>query len=108
MSSAQIAQLKGVVKAIGSLTDVISDLSDGISFSEISKILGTVGDIRMILGDIALTIPNWESLTDADRGELQSYAVTVIEFEANVKVEEAVEKIVKAAIALSAVYQAVK
>ena len=110
-NSVQLAnqdQLKKLIGAIGNATRLVSDLSDGVSFSEIPKLLGLVSDAKEVISDINLTIPNWESLNDADRQELQEYAKQVVSFPQSAKVEVIVEKVLAAAIAMSAVYQALK
>lgn len=100
-------ELKQIIKGIGSVAHVVSDLSDGLSFSELPEVLSLVSEVKDVLAHIDLAIPEWTSLDDEGRAVLAAYAVENIAIPKAIAVEQYVEKILKAAIALSSVFQAI-
>lgn len=100
-------ELKKIIHGIGDACHVISDVSGGLTFSELPEVLTLVSEVKDVLRDGGLAIPEWESLDDAGRAELEAFAVSEIQLPLNVTAQQYVQKVLKAAVALSAVFQAI-
>lgn len=97
------AELKMVVKALGDAANLVSELVKGFSFSEISEGYALSQEVKEIMKNPTILLPEWEKLDDEARNDLKAYAAANVKIPANMSVEGYLEKVLASAIALSAV-----
>lgn len=100
-----ITKLQLVIKAIGDASRLFSDVSHGFSLSEISEVLALAADAKMILAEAGQVIPEWEALDDSSRKALSDFVTVNVKFPVSVSAEAYVQKVLKAVISMSAIFQ---
>lgn len=96
-----INTLKEVIKLIGDIELLTSDAVQGFSLKEIGEALTVFGDLKKVLADKALIVPEFSDLTEDEKAELTQYIKEAAKFPKDVTIELYVQKALEFAVALS-------
>lgn len=102
---ASTQEIQEVIKAIADTELLVSEITVGFSFSEITQLVAVIDDVPKVIADASLVIPQWEGLDDAGRAELVAYVQQNCKYPTNVTVEGFTQKVLEAAVLLSKIYQ---
>lgn len=100
-----IEALKKVVKLVGDSALFTSDILDGFSIGDIGQALTVFSDLRKVLADKDLIIPEFKDLTAEEKSELTQYVAISVRFPKDVVIEGYIEKVLEFAISLSGLLQ---
>jgi hypothetical protein len=98
-------ELKDLVKTISDSEALVSELTQGFSFSELSSLVALAGDLPMLSSDGPLLVPEWEALDDAARNDLVQYVQATCKYPSNIAIESYVQKVLSAAVFASKLFQ---
>lgn len=105
---ATTTNLKELVKAISDAEVLVSDLTQGFSFSEVTELIALATDLPAAIKDANLIFPEFKALDDAARSDLTAYVVAHCKFPANIAVEVWIEKVLTSIIMLSGIFSVPK
>ncbi len=94
-------ELKDLLKALADGVLLVSEVSQGFSFQEVTQLVGLVFDIKQVATDAPLLLAQYKALDDAAKADLIAYIDTNVKFPANTQVELVIEKILEALVMLS-------
>jgi hypothetical protein len=97
--------LKDLVKGVADLCNLISDISVGLSFKEVTDLVTVGTDIPALVQDAPALYGQYKGLDDAARTDLFGDIAQTVKFPANASVQTIVEKALEAGVALSALFQ---
>jgi len=96
--------IKQIVKSVGDLSALISSITQGFSFAEVTELIAIAADLPAVIKDAPAVAAQYAALDDESRADLVSYVAQNVSFPANVAVQEGIVLVLDAAIALSKVF----
>lgn len=97
--------LKDLIQAVSDLSLLISTASDGFSFSEVTELVNAAKDIAIVAKEAPALLAQYKALDDAGRTDLVSFVENNVTFPANQNIQDVIQKVLEAAIALSALVE---
>lgn len=94
-------KLKDLIKGISDLGVLVSDVSGGFSFSEVTELVAVVQDVSVLMKEAPALAAQYEALDEAARADLNAYVASLKSFPANAAVDVIIKKALAVAVALS-------
>jgi len=101
-----VESIKVVISAVGDLSSLVSDVTQGISFSDVAKLIQVAGDVPGVLKNAQAAYDQYLALDDESRAALIDYVAQNVTFAESVTVQQGIQLVLDAAIAFSKVLQA--
>jgi hypothetical protein len=102
------SNLKAVLKGVSDLALAISQISQGSLLVVLPELPTLAVDAAAIMSAAPLIVSEYENLSDSDRADLLSFISSSENFPANLSVQDYLQKVLDAAVALSALVQVIK
>lgn len=99
------SDIKILLQVVADLVQLGSDLSGGLSFSEIGDLIKLATDVPSLLSVGGVLFPEYAALDDAARADLEAFVAANVKLPSNVNVQMYIQKALDVGIALSAVAQ---
>lgn len=100
--------LKQLIKTLADFTALISSITQGFSFSEVKELIALASELPETIKDAPAMLSQYLGLDDESRAELISYVAQNVTFQSDLAVQEGIQTVLDAAVAMSKVFQIFK